>query len=146
MKTARYSNKAINNEKYTPVQVSVGTPKFPLHYHLKDRCMIITPAYQIIKIEDEEEYKKQYIAQLEKHGIEKIRWVLRQMAEPGKQIVLLCYEDVRKEGVWCHRRMFAEWYEAKTGNKVEELEEPVPITRIAKETVERERKAQLFLF
>ncbi|MDR2170525.1 MAG: hypothetical protein LBP59_10320 [Planctomycetaceae bacterium] len=38
-----------------------------------------------------------------------------------KPVVLLCYEDVSKVGQWCHRRMFAEWWENKTGEIIEEL-------------------------
>lgn len=39
----------------------------------------------------------------------------------GKALVFLCFEDLTKDGEWCHRRMFAEWWQRKTGMKVEEL-------------------------
>ena len=35
--------------------------------------------------------------------------------------VLLCYEDVHKEGVWCHRQIFAAWWQEQTGKVVSEL-------------------------
>jgi hypothetical protein len=55
-------------------------------------------------------------------GIKQIKWMLKQVSD-GKPVVLLCFEDLRKPGEWCHRSMFAEWYEKQTGKKVVELEE-----------------------
>ena len=49
------------------------------------------------------------------------------MAEvEGKDLVLLCYEDVRNLEDWCHRTMFAQWYCEHTGEIIEELEDPNP--------------------
>ena len=45
--------------------------------------------------------------------------------QPDKDIVLLCYEDVRKgESDWCHRTMFAKWWFEKTGEVIPELPDP----------------------
>ena len=38
-------------------------------------------------------------------------------AEP----VLLCWEHLRKEGDWCHRRIVAEWFEDRVGAIVAEM-------------------------
>lgn len=38
-------------------------------------------------------------------------------------IVLLCYEDLRKPDVWCHRQLLAEWIEERFGIQVPELPE-----------------------
>jgi hypothetical protein len=35
-------------------------------------------------------------------------------------VLLLCYEDVLA-GDWCHRKVFAEWWQEQTGQVVEEL-------------------------
>ena len=42
----------------------------------------------------------------------------------GKELVLLCYEDVRVPGDWCHRTVFAEWWAEQTGELIEELYDP----------------------
>ena len=45
--------------------------------------------------------------------------------QPGKDTVLLCYEDVRKgESDWCHRTMFAKWWFERTGEVIAELPDP----------------------
>ena len=41
----------------------------------------------------------------------------------GKTLVLLCYEDLRKPDQWCHRTLFAEWWQKMTGEVINELEE-----------------------
>jgi hypothetical protein len=40
----------------------------------------------------------------------------------GHPPVLLCWEDVRKEGQWCHRRMAGEWFEQELGFSVPEYQ------------------------
>jgi hypothetical protein len=57
-------------------------------------------------------------------GIKQIEWMLEQVSD-GKPVVLLCFEDLRKPGVWCHRTMFTEWYKKRTGIEIRELEESV---------------------
>jgi len=39
----------------------------------------------------------------------------------GQDIALLCYE---KPGEFCHRHLFAKWFNGKTGFVVEEFEQP----------------------
>ena len=121
-------NRNIDPEKHTPVRISAGNPRYPLPYVVKDKAAILAPPYRILKLNDQEEYRRIYFEQLDGHGVRKIYSVLKSLAEPGKEIVLLCFEDIRKPGQWCHRRMFAEWWEAKTGRKVEELEEAEPVS------------------
>lgn len=43
------------------------------------------------------------------------------LGEKCKDIVLLCFEDLTKPGEWCHRCVFAEWWQNKTGQKINEL-------------------------
>ena len=127
MKTARFLNGNIDPEKHTPLRISAGNPRYPLPYAIRDKAAILAPPYRILKIADQEEYRRLYFEQLDKYGVQKIYSVLKSLAEPGKEIVLLCFEDICKPGQWCHRRMFAEWWEAKTGKAVEELEEAQPL-------------------
>ena len=39
----------------------------------------------------------------------------------GEEPVLLCWEDLKQEGKWCHRRMVAEWFQTELGILVPEL-------------------------
>lgn len=41
----------------------------------------------------------------------------------NKDIVLCCYEDVRIPDEWCHRLVFAEWWQARTGMAIPELQD-----------------------
>ena len=122
--TARYHNKTVNNaavsNTYTPVGISQGNAQ-----HLKYvpvSLKAIAPSWSIVKMTDQDAYRKAYFQQLDNVGIDAIRRMLEELS-CGKPIVLLCFEDLRKPDLWCHRRMFAEWYEAKTGEQVLELEE-----------------------
>lgn len=123
MKTARYSNKLINNEKYIPIQISLGFPKFRLQYTVVGKMLMLAPEYSLLRVNNEIEYQRKYIERLEYIGIDRIKHALSSFSQEGKEIVLLCFEDVTKDGQWCHRRMFADWYESKTGEKIDELEE-----------------------
>ena len=40
----------------------------------------------------------------------------------NERLVLLCYEDLTKPGLRCHRRLFANWWCENTGDVVPELE------------------------
>ena len=42
----------------------------------------------------------------------------------GKELVLLCFEDIRIPSDWCHRTVFAQWWAEKTGEIIEELYDP----------------------
>ena len=134
MFTARYLNKSINQAIHTPIQISLGDPKFKLPYQLRGIAGRILPTYDLLQLTDEEEYRERYIQRLERiGGAEMVFDALKKLAEPKKKIVLLCFEDIRKPGVWCHRRMFAEWWTDKRGDEVPELEEQEPPVYSAKE-------------
>lgn len=60
--------------------------------------------------------------------------------DEGKDVVLCCYEDVRKPNEWCHRLVFAEWWYEKTGEKIEELPDPSPIPGVKKAKKKREEE------
>jgi hypothetical protein len=57
---------------------------------------------------------------LDRHGPDGIRAQLGGIfhANGGKPLVLTCFEDLSKDP--CHRRLFAQWYQAKTGVVVPE--------------------------
>ncbi|NBJ88141.1 YopX family protein [Acutalibacter sp. 1XD8-36] len=52
---------------------------------------------------------------------------LQRFERLGKDVVLLCYEDIRKgPDDWCHRRTFADWWLKNTGEALPELFDPTP--------------------
>jgi uncharacterized protein (DUF1330 family) len=70
-----------------------------------------------------DEYKDRYLAILEGHGVGKIREELEAIETEWRcDLVLLCFESLKKPGEWCHRRMFADWWTEKTGDRVIELD------------------------
>nr|UWG82112.1 MAG: Protein of unknown function DUF488 [Bacteriophage sp.] len=66
----------------------------------------------------DEEFTERYRAMLDSHGVARIRTELETISQlnGGKDIVLLCFDDVRK-GL-CHRTIFAQWWQEKTGEEV----------------------------
>lgn len=123
MKTSRYASKLINNNVHTPLQISLGFPKYRLPYTVNGKILLLAPDYSLLRENNKIEYQRRYFEKLETIGVERIKHVLNSFAQENKEIVLLCFEDVTKEGQWCHRRMFADWYELKTGEKIAELKE-----------------------
>jgi len=125
--TSRYSNKELKNGKYYPVGISIGAPKWPLGYELKEQCYSLAPKGYMLNM-DIERFKDAYFEKLDALGSEKVfdivsRLDKRAQAE-GKELVLLCYEDVRIPDDWCHRTMFAEWWAINVGEQIAELPDP----------------------
>jgi hypothetical protein len=104
------------------VRISVGAPRWPLGYGLVWPCKLLMPRRDMLKLQ-REEYRLEYVRILAGHGADLIAANLEQLAQiaGGKPLVLLCFEDLRKRGSWCHRRMFADWWHVQTGQDVPEL-------------------------
>lgn len=77
---------------------------------------------------DIEDFKKAYYEKLEGIGTDRIISMVNKLDErarsEGKEVVLLCFEDVRVESEWCHRTIFAQWWAEKVGEIIEELPDP----------------------
>lgn len=88
-----------------------------------DEIKVLAPPFELTKESNILEYRKEYIAQLENVGINEIKY---QLAMRGKKdIALLCYEkrnDILSGAKFCHRRLFATWYEQKTGISIPEFD------------------------
>ena len=125
--TSRYSNKELPNGNYYPVGISIGQPKFRLGYELREQCYSLAPKGYMLNM-DIENFKKAYYGKLEGIGTERIISMVNKLEErarsEGKELVLLCFEDVRVESEWCHRTVFAQWGAEKTGEIIEELPDP----------------------
>lgn len=125
--TSRYSNPELRSGKYTAVRISLGTPKWPLGYVIESHIPMLMPAGIFGKYDsDPDAFRVAYYQILEKAGVNKIRNALARYEIYGKDVVLLCYEDIRKPGNYCHRTMFADWWKIKTGQEIPELYDPTP--------------------
>lgn len=117
--TSFYSSGHVRDREHAPIRTSLGHPRFKLTYKIAGKLPLLTPERRWLGME-RETYQPLYIAKLEAAGVDKIRLAISELA--GKQpAVLLCFEDLSTDGAWCHRQMFARWWEKKTGEPVPEL-------------------------
>lgn len=119
--TSRYwSTGLIAESGLVPVGHTVGAPRFGAPE--AGNIGMLAP-HGIDRVLAERPFRKLYVTRLERFGVQRIRAVLSAIADghdaPG--VVLCCFEDLTKPGEWCHRRMFARWWEQQTGEAVEEL-------------------------
>ncbi|MFE7277238.1 hypothetical protein [Streptomyces sp. NPDC057623] len=105
-----------------PVRITLGAPRFKLPYSLTHSVRELAPRRDYLS-EPEPAFTTAYRADLDQLGPERIAARLRQIteAERDHRLVLLCFEDLAKPGLWCHRRMFAAWWKEVTGDEVREL-------------------------
>jgi hypothetical protein len=105
-----------------PVQTSIGRPKFPLSYELVEEVKRIMPWGLFGKDKDlsEDKFTTHYIGRLEKVGVDALTAMFEVISQRhgGARVVLLCFEPVDQ---FCHRRVFARWFEEQTGQAVPEL-------------------------
>ena len=130
--TSRFSNKELESGKYTVVGVVRSMPKFPVKYHISGDIIQIAPPGYLWNENDRERFRAPYFSHLERSGYPAIRRMIQNYMDAGKDVVLCCYEDVRKPGEWCHRLVFAEWWHNKTGERIEELPDPSPVPGMKK--------------
>ncbi len=141
--TSRYSNPELKTGKYTAVRISIGSPRWNTGYTISGAINSLMPRGLLgVYDNDKQGYEREYKKILEKAGVSAISNQLNEFAKLGKDVVLLCYEDIRKgENDWCHRTMFAEWWKEKTGEVIEELFDPT-IPKIEKPKKKAEPKQQ----
>ena len=125
--TSRYSNPELKTGKYTAVRISLGTPKWPIGYNLDAEMKDLMPFGLLGKFEWYEDFERAYFERLDQKGVQRILSQLQRFERLGKDVVLLCYEDIRKgPDDWCHRRTFADWWLKNTGEAIPELFDPTP--------------------
>jgi len=129
--TSRFQNPQLKSGAYTAVQISLGRPKFFLGYEIDGVLSEVMPRGLLGRYDyDPVGFKREYFKLLERNGLQRIQSALRRFEAMGKDVVLLCFEDVRKgDNDWCHRVMLAEWLHQKTGLKISELPDPTPDPR-----------------
>lgn len=139
--TSRFSNKELESGKYTVVGIVRSMPKFPVKYSISGNVAQIAPPGYLWNENNRERFKAPYFTHLEKSGYPVIGGIIQYYLDAGRDVILCCYEDVRKSGEWCHRLVFTEWWCEKTGQKVEELIDPSPDPG-AKQRKQEEQKRQ----
>lgn len=115
--TSYYSSKKITPD-HICIRISVGHPRWKLPYSVAGAIPYLAPDRAWIGME-RAEYETLYRAKLEAAGVDKIRSEIRALAG-DRPAVLLCFERLQ-DGTWCHRRIFADWWQEKTGEIVPEL-------------------------
>lgn len=110
-----------------PVRSSNGAPRWPLKYDLRHAALLTFPAMTDVRAAHkgglgEDEFRDRYHRTLTGRGVLAIGDELQGIADRAgdHRLVLLCFDKV-DQGEWCHRRMFAEWWEQQTGDPVREL-------------------------
>jgi hypothetical protein len=121
--TSRYGNKELAANPSCKLGITVGKPRWGVPYEMT-WCPQLGPDRTYLHTA-KEKYEPQYLAKLDALGIEHVMDIINRCSAVygGADVILLCFEDLRKEGEWCHRRMLAEWIERHTGIMVEELPE-----------------------
>jgi hypothetical protein len=73
-----------------------------------------------------------YRDRLDDLGVEGVCDLLTMCVERGnnERLCLLCYEDLTKPGLRCHRRLFANWWTEHTGEAVPELQPDICQNRL----------------
>ena len=128
--TSRYGNQeAVIKSNAVPVRITVGRPRFQLRYGLAEEIHLFKPAGALFQMNDKEEPRKAPYARLDQVGIGKVQRILHEISSKhgGRDIVLLCFEDVRKPGEWCHRQLVAAWLN-EHGRSGRELGVPAQLT------------------
>ncbi len=116
--TSRYqATDLIRESGLVPVRITAGSPRFKLGYELGGSVMELAPDRWMFDLETDEEFCTAYTEKLGQVGVEAIRSKLGRIGQ-SRDLVLLCFEP---SGEFCHRRVFAEWWERQTGEPVEEL-------------------------
>lgn len=105
-----------------PVRITLGAPRWTLPYALEHQVREAAPSREYFGAA-RPVYEAAYVSQLDRHGVEFFASRFQQIAVSARdpRLVLLCFEDLSKPDQWCHRRMFAEWWQERTGAKVREL-------------------------
>jgi len=94
------------------IVISLGLPKYRLA-EAEDwpRCWALTPTRQQFSLVDDEAFRREYEARLNRIGLAKISRDLEGIAKVRKahRLVLCCFEPLAAK---CHRSVVASWFAA----------------------------------
>lgn len=108
----------------SPVVISLLTPKWLPESAGWPRCVELTPRWKYFK-SGREQFDAEFTAQLDRYGPQHISRRLTEIArqQEADRLVLLCWETTTKALAGeCHRRLFADWMLATTGEDPAEVQ------------------------
>lgn len=106
-----------------PVRATLYPPRWRLRYELTGTLKELAPTRALFGFHDRAAFEPLYEAQLDALGVPAIRDRLDAIRQADQaDPVVLCFEDLTK--TWCHRQVFAAWWERMTGEVVAELARP----------------------
>jgi hypothetical protein len=109
------------------VGITRGYPRFRLRYLVVANLRQLAPTREMLAIGDACTFDKMYQDRLDDLGVDEARRLLNDCVERAnnERLVLLCFEDLTKPGLRCHRRLLSAWWQENTGEIVPELEPDV---------------------
>jgi hypothetical protein len=109
------------------VGITRGYPRFKLGYPVVANLRQLAPTREMLAFKDACTFDKMYRDRLDDLGVDEVARLLTDCAERAnnERLVLLCFEDLTKPGLRCHRRLFSAWWQKNTGEDVPELEPDV---------------------
>ncbi len=121
--TSRYQNgEEILRLGLVPIRITMGAPRFKLPYTLAGSIRGLAPSRDTMY--GGGDFTAKYVAQLDEMGVDEIRRQILAITGDGADPVLLCFEHIEIQGEGsCHRRMFADWWHAQTGENVPEIDD-----------------------
>ena len=131
--TARYYNRNLRgvdekektDDSLIPIATSRSTPRFHMQYTPAAKLSMLAPPKTFDDL-DPDEFEDRYRAMLDRIGIEAVMDPIEALCRHRKGVpVLLCFEDIRLPGKWCHRTILGSWLR-ENGHEVEELPEEEP--------------------
>ena len=123
--TSRFhAAESIERSGLLPVSIAIGMPKWELSYDLvrESEVRAMCAPLGMLQLDlDKDAFRLRYEARLPRAP--RIVAALGRLARRHEAAgcVLLCWEDVRRPDVWCHRRMLAAYIEAHFEVEVPEL-------------------------
>ncbi len=119
MKTSLYKNRALADKRYAVIRISLGHPRWRTPYKMAGVLPELAPTRDMLGM-TQAAYRKRYLKLLDALDIDAVRVRIAEIAG-DREPVLCCFEDLSEPDKWCHRRMFADWWTAMTGEPIEEL-------------------------
>lgn len=110
----------------SPVAISLTRPRWRPEAAGWPQCWLLCPRWAWFRAEPAE-FDRQYLAQLERYGVERIHAALARIAAeayeaPSERLCLICWEPPEAAETGCHRRTFAAWWLHQTGELIPELD------------------------
>jgi hypothetical protein len=131
--TSRYqAADLIETSGRAAVGITLGYPRFKLRYPVVANLRQLAPTREMRHLTDPHLFDQMYRDRLDELGVDEAHGLLDDCAERAnnERLLLLCFEDLTKPGLRCHRRLFAAWWEENTGYVVPELEPDVRQNRL----------------